>query len=779
MTWNLQLPINGMDCAACAARLEKQLNRQHGVTANVNFATNSAEVRLERDSVSVEAVFRVIEKTGFSVPPATLRFQVTGMTSPVCASRIEKALNDLPATRASVNLASEIVVITAPQGLLTPENVISVIEQAGYNAALLPDDAPLLNENDEALRRAALRDLIIGALLSAPLVLGMIPMLLGQHEWLPRWLQWSLATPVQFFLGWRFYKGAWNTLRSGGANMDVLVVLGTSMAWLFSTVVWLTDNHQHHVYFEAAAVVITLVLLGKHLEARARRKTGSAIAELMQLQPRKARVEVHGQLVEVPVTVLKAGDILYIPQGEPIPVDGIVTWGQASVDESLLTGESAAITKQKGDRIYAGTRVLEGTLKCRAEGVGSKTHLAEIIRLVARAQGSKAPIQHLADRISGIFVPVVIVIAALTLILTWSLTGDIDAALMHSIAVLVIACPCALGLATPAAVSVGVGVAARRGILFRNAAALEAAERTSAIVLDKTGTLTRGEPEVVVLMPQEGWDETALLQLAASLEAGSEHPLARAILARAGDLERLPVDAFRVEAGLGISGQIGSQTVKVGAPHWATPDWNWLAEKPVSQTWTLLAVAVDGTPAGLIACADAIRPSAKAALAELNKLGIETLMLTGDNQAAAAALAEKLGIARFEAGVLPADKARVLAELKAAGHFVAMAGDGVNDAPALAAADVSFAMGAGSNTAIATADVTLMHNDPAHIAMAIRLSHATLRKIRQNLFFAFIYNVLGIPLAALGLLNPVIAGAAMALSSVSVVTNALLLRRWR
>lgn len=778
MTWNLHLPINGMDCAACAVRLEKQLNRQHGVTASVNFATNSAEVRLERDSVTVEAVFRVIEKTGFSVPPATLRFHVTGMTSPVCAGRVEKALNNLPATRAAVNLASEIAVVTAPQGLLTPEDVISIIEQAGYNAALLPDDAPLLNENDEALRRAARRDLIFGALLSAPLVLGMIPMLFGLQEWLPRWLQWALATPVQFILGWRFYKGAWSALRSGGANMDVLVVLGTSMAWLFSTVVWLTDNHQHHVYFEAAAVVITLVLVGKHLEARARRKTGSAIAELMQLQPRKARVEVHGQLVEVPVTVLKAGDILYIPQGEPIPVDGIVTWGPASVDESLLTGEAAAITKQKNDRVYAGTRVLEGTLKCRAESVGSKTHLAEIIRLVARAQGSKAPIQHLADRISGVFVPVVIVIAALTLILTWSLTGDFDAALMHSIAVLVIACPCALGLATPAAVSVGVGVAARRGILFRNAAALEAAERTSAIVLDKTGTLTRGEPEVVALMPQEGWDETALLQLAASLEANSEHPLARAILARAGTLKRLPIDAFRVEAGLGISGLIGSQTVKVGAPHWATPDWNWQAEKSVSQTWTLLAVAVDGTPAGLIACADAIRPSARAALAELNNLGIETLMLTGDHQAAAAALAEKLGIARFEAGVSPADKARVLAELKAAGHFVAMAGDGVNDAPALAAADVSFAMGAGSNTAIATADITLMHNDPAHIAMAIHLSRATLRKIRQNLFFAFIYNVLGIPLAALGLLNPVIAGAAMALSSVSVVTNALLLRRW-
>lgn len=779
MTWLIQVPISGMTCAACAARLEKQLNRQHGVSASVNFATESAEIRLEKDAVPVEAVFLVIEKTGFSVPATSQNFKISGMTCAACAARIEKALNALPATHAEVNLTAETVRITSPQGLLSPEDVIATIQQTGYDAALMPDEIPLYADEVESSRHAAFRDLILGALLSAPLVLGMIPMLQGQHEWLPRWLQWALATPVQFILGWRFYRGAWKSLRSGGANMDVLIALGTSMAWALSTVVWLRGDHMHHVYFEAAAVVITLVLAGKHLEARARSKTNSAIAEMMSLQPRNARVELNGQLVEVPVTMLHPGDILYIPQGEPVPVDGVVSWGQASVDESLLTGESAAITKQKGDKLYAGTCVLEGTLKCRAEGVGSKTHLAEIIRLVARAQGSKAPIQHLADKIAGIFVPAVVMIAVVAFAVTWWWLGDFQPALMRAVAVLVIACPCALGLATPAAVTVGVGVAARHGILFRNAAALEAAERVTAIVLDKTGTLTYGKPEVQAIWPQEGWDETRLLQLAASMEAGSEHPLARAVLARAGDLARFPVQNFRVEPGLGVSGVIDGQIVKVGAPHWVAPDWQW--DKSVSEhlASTLLAVTVAEIPVGLIACADAVRPSAQILVANLAEMGIETIMLTGDNQAAAAALASTVGVQRFESSVSPADKARIVGELKAAGHFVVMVGDGVNDAPALAAADVSFAMGAGSNAAIATADITLMHNDPVHIAMAIRLSRHTLRKIRQNLFFAFFYNVLGIPLAALGLLNPVIAGAAMALSSVSVVTNALLLRRWR
>lgn len=770
----LQLPISGMSCAACAARLEKQLNRQQGIVAAVNFANESAEITFDQHGLPLAAIITVIEKTGFGVPLETQRFTISGMSCAACAGRLEKALHTLAGAHANVNLLHETAEITAPHGLFAPDDIIAVIRDAGYDAALLPENGAL-NEPAEIARRTAQRDLIIGTVLSLPLLLGMIPMLLGEHEWLPRWLQFVLATPVQFVLGWRFYRGAWNSLRGGGANMDVLVALGTSMAWAYSTAVWLWGDHQQHVYFEASAAVITLVLAGKHLEARARGKTSSAIAELMRLQPKHARVEKDGQLVDIPITQLHPGDVVLIRHGEQIPVDGVVTYGQASVDESLLTGESAAITKTAGDTLFAGTTNLEGMLKCRAKSVGSQTQLAEIIRLVASAQGSKAPIQRLADRIAGVFVPTVVIIALLTFVLTWLLLG-FSLALMHAVAVLVIACPCALGLATPTAISVGVGVGAKNGILFRNAAALEAASGIQMLVLDKTGTLTLGRPEVVGIWPQAGWDETSLLQLAASMEAGSEHPLAKAILNRAADIPRHNINEFHVEAGLGVSGKIGGQNIRVGAPHWATPGWN--ADSHATQQHTLLAVAVDGTPAGLIACADAVRPGAREAVAKLEKMGIEVMMLTGDHQAAAEMLASAVGISRFQSGVSPQDKGRIVTELKAGGQRVAMAGDGVNDAPALATADVSFAMGAGSDTAIAAADVTLMHNDPAQIVAAIELSRATLAKIRQNLFFAFIYNVLGIPLAALGLLNPVIAGAAMALSSVSVVTNALLLKRW-
>lgn len=775
MVKNYRLPIAGMSCAACAARLEKQLNRQQGVEANVNFANESADIVVDKHGVSLPALISVIQKTGFSVPLETQRFSVAGMSCAACAIRLEKVLQGLSGAQSSVNLLHESAEVTAPRGLIEPDAVIALIQKAGYDAALIPQDAHL-DESVEQARQAAQRDLVIGIVLSLPLLVAMFPMLLGQHDWLPRWLQFALATPVQFVLGWRFYRGAWHSLRSGGANMDVLVSIGTSMAWAYSTVVWLWGDHTHHVYFEASAAVITLVLAGKHLEARACSKTSGAIAELMRLQPKYARVEKGGDLVDLPITQLHPGDIVLVRHGEQIPVDGVVTFGQASIDESLLTGESASISKMPGDQVFAGTQNLEGMLKCRASSVGSQTQLAEIIRLVASAQGSKAPIQRLADRIAGVFVPAVVLIALLTFVLTWWWLG-FTPAVMHAVAVLVIACPCALGLATPTAVSVGVGVGAKHGILFRNATALEAASGIHVLVLDKTGTLTQGKPEVVGVWPQQGWSETSLLQMAASMEAGSDHPLAKAVLARAQGMSLFPVSEFRVEAGLGVSGKMGGQIIRLGAPHWATPDWQ--AAGRVEQQYTLLAVSVDGTPAGLIACADAVRAGAREAVSDLQAMGVEVMILTGDHAAAAEVVAKAVGISRFESNVSPQDKGRIVAELKAQGRRVAMAGDGVNDAPALAAADVSFAMGAGSDTAIAAADVTLMHNDPAQIVAAIHLSRATLGKIRQNLFFAFIYNVLGIPLAALGLLNPVIAGAAMALSSVSVVTNALLLKRWR
>ncbi len=775
MPRTLHLPISGMTSADCAARLEKQLNRQPGLQASVSFAAESVEIHIDDHGLKLDGILTIIKKTGFAVPTETLHFTIEGMRCATCSARLEKALNALAGAHTSINLLQESADITAPRGLYAPDEIITIVRNAGYDAALLPNDTPLA-EPDETVRRLARRDLLLGILLSLPLLASMIPLLQGQSHWLPRWLQFLLATPVQFILGWRFYRGAWYSLRGGSANMDVLVTLGTSMAWAYSTAVWLSGDDRHHAYFEASAVVITLILAGKYLEARVRHKTSGAIAELMRLQPKNARVERNGQLVEVPVTQLHPGEIILIRHGEQIPVDGLVTYGQASVDESLLTGDSAASAKNKGERILAGTTNLEGMLKCRAERVGSQTQLAEIIRLVAKAQRSRAPIQHLADQIASMFVPAVLSIALLTFVATW-IWVDFSAALMHAIAVLVIACPCALGLATPAAIAVGVGLGAHHGILFRNATALEATSGIHTLVLDKTGTLTQGQPEVVAVWPQPGWDEAALLQLAANLEAGSEHPLAKAILAKAGNIARLQVEEFRIEPGLGVSGRIDGKTIRVGIPRWAAPDWH--SENQGAPQHTLLAVTIGSAIAGLIACADTPRPGAQTAVTRLQAMGLRIIMLTGDTPEVANALARTLGIEHYQAGVSPQDKARIVAELKGGGNRVGMVGDGVNDALALAAADVSFAMSAGSDTTIAVADVTLRHNDPAQIIAAIELSRATLAKIRQNLFFAFIYNVLSIPLAAFGLLNPVIAAAAMALSSVSVVTNALLLRRWK
>lgn len=778
MPTTLHLPITGMSCAACAVRLEKQLNRQHGVSASVNFATQTAEVHLGQEAPSRDAILTIIKKTGFDVPAETLRFRITGMSCAACAARIEKVLGKLPQVQASVNFANDSAELTLPSGLHHEDELVAAIEKAGFTATLIDDEPHPVMHADHAIEKKARIALIAGIVLSLPLVAGMVPMLWGQHvELIPRWLQFALATPVQFILGARFYRGAFKSLSTGGANMDVLVALGTTMAWLFSTVIWLFDLHHEHVYFEASAAVITLVLLGKYLETRARGRTAGAIAELMKLQPREARVEIDGQLRDLPVNQLQPGMIVIVRHGEQIPVDGIVLAGHAAVDESMLTGESVAQIKHDGSRVHAGTRNLEGSLRCRAESVGSHTQLAEIIRLVATAQGSKAPIQRLADQIAGVFVPVVIGIAALTFVLTWWLV-DFQAALLHAVSVLVIACPCALGLATPTAVTVSVGLGARRGILFRNASALESAAKLTAIVLDKTGTLTSGEPEVAHIWPEQGFNADGLLQLAASLEAGSEHPLARALIA-ANRRELLPVSTFHAIAGMGVEGEVGNRHVRIGAPYWATPEWQGAALKTEESGLTLITIAIDDHPAGVFALRDALRATSKTAIARFKAMGLEIVMLTGDNQSTADGVARELGIERYAAEVRPGDKAHLVAALKNEGHRVGMAGDGVNDAPALAAADVSFAMGAGSDVAIAAADVTLMHNDLNHAAAAIELSRATLKKIRQNLFFAFIYNVLGIPLAAFGLLNPVIAGAAMALSSVSVVTNALLLKRWK
>ncbi|MDR3411422.1 MAG: heavy metal translocating P-type ATPase [Formivibrio sp.] len=776
----LKLPIGGMTCAACASRIEKQLNKLPGVQAAVNLATESAQIQLDSAQTALPALIETIEKTGFTVPESTIRLGLGGMTCAACAARIEKVLNKQSGVSAGVNFATETAEVHFPAGLWSAEDLIAVVEKAGYSAQLEMD------ANDHAAEKAAQMQhernhFLLAAVLTLPLLAGMFSM--GGHgELLPRWLQWLLATPVQFWFGARFYRGAYKSLRGGSANMDVLVALGTTMAYGMSAVVTWAGWHDQHVYFEAGAAVITLVILGKWLESRAKGKTSSAIAELLKLQPKTARIEVDGEIREVSIAALKSGDRVIVRHGEIIPVDGEVVEGQAAVDESMLTGESLPVEKHVGSRVYAATRNQDGMLKCRATSVGGRTQLAEIVRLVAAAQGSKAPIQRLADQISGIFVPTVVGISVLTFVLTWWWSGSMTVSLIHAVAVLVIACPCALGLATPTAVMVGIGRGAQHGVLFRNAAALEHAEKIDVLVVDKTGTLTEGKPAVVDIIALGDESTERILQLAASLEQGSEHPLARAILTAANGQALLPVEQFAVTAGQGVSGVVEAGQIQVGVPGWVAPlsaETEAQIQAQAAQGRTLAGVARNGQLIGLIAIADAIRPSSAAAVARLQSMGVEVVMMTGDNAATAATISRQAGVARFRAQVLPQDKAAFVQQLKAEGKFVAMAGDGVNDAPALAAADVSFAMGAGSDVAIEAADVTLMHSDLNALVDAISLSRATLAKIRQNLFFAFIYNVLGIPLAVLGFLNPVIAGAAMAMSSVSVVSNSLLLRRWR
>ena len=788
----IELPIEGMTCTACAARIEKNLNKLPGVHAAVNFANEKARVEFDAATTQPEDLVRSIEKAGFHVVPQSVQLQITGMTCAACSGRIEKALNKLPGVTATVNLATEIAHASFSPGATTVDDLIAAVARAGYGASEISDTS---RAEEKARRLAAynaeLRMFWIAAALSLPLLLQMAPMLWGSGAELPRWLQLLLATPVQFWVGKRFYTAAWNALRGGGANMDVLVALGTSTAYFFSVVVVVLGLDQH-VYFEASAVIITLVLLGKLMEARAKGKTSAAIEELIRLQPKIARVERNGEIVEVDASSLKQGEVFIVRPGENMPVDGVVIEGASSVNEAMLTGESLPVTKQAGAKVYAATMNQQGLLKCRATGVGAHTQLAAIIRLVEEAQGSKAPIQRLADTISGVFVPVVVTLSALTLVLTWWLAADFVPALINAVAVLVIACPCALGLATPTAIMVGAGRGAQAGVLVKNAAALEQAEKIQVLIVDKTGTLTEGAPAVTDIVPAGTVAEHDLMQIAATLEQGSEHPLAKAVMehARSMGIQPQAVSNFRAVTGSGITGCIDGIEYLLGSPrflreHGALADENSIAilqaEGKTVVGLALVTSANSTAPEvlGYLAIADRLRRTSAQAVARLQSMGIEVVMLTGDNSATAAAIARQAGITAYRAEVLPQDKAAEVGKMKASGKFTGMVGDGINDAPALAAADVSFAIGAGSDVAIEAADITLMRNDLMSVADAISLSRATLGKIRQNLFFAFIYNVLGIPLAAIGLLNPVVAGAAMAMSSVSVVGNSLLLKRWR
>ena len=791
MPHHIELPINGMTCAACAARLEKNLNKLHGVHAFVNFANEKASVDYEESLTQPKEIIQSIKDSGFDVLPEALQLKIDGMTCAACSGRVESALNKLPSVTANVNQASEVAYITYTPGIVSLENLIEAVANSGYHANTLNQaNRDKENARKQAGYQAELRLFWFSAILTIPLMLQMLTMFSDHHGELPRWLQLLLATPVQFWIGLRFYKGAWYAVKGGSANMDVLIALGTSMAYVFSTVVTLYELEEQHVYFEASAAIITLVLLGKLMESRAKNKTSTAIEELIKLQPTIAHVQLaNGEILDLDINSLSIGDIFIVRPGESLPVDGVVLEGDSAVNEAMLTGESLPVTKRVGDNVYAATINQQGRLRCRATGVGSETQLAEIIRLIERAQGSKAPIQRIADKIAGIFVPIVIGISLLTLSLTWWVEGEFVLALINAVSVLVIACPCALGLATPTAIMVGTGRSAQIGVLVKNAAALEHAEKIQVLVVDKTGTLTVGKPVVTDIIVAEGVDQASLLQTAALIEQNSEHPLAKAILAKAADLNNLTqkITSFQAISGRGVKAEINGTTYILGSPKFLQEHGveNNQAEimKLQLEGKTLVGVAVQShhhyQSLGYFAIADQLRETSKQAIQRIKAMGIEVIMLTGDNVATATAIAKQAGIMNYRAEVLPQDKATVVSEIKSQGKYTGMIGDGINDAPALAAADVSFAIAAGSDIAIEAADITLMRNDLTGVADAIALSRATLRKIRQNLFFAFIYNVLGIPLAAIGMLNPVIAGAAMAMSSVSVVSNSLLLKRWK
>ena len=708
---------------------------------------------------------------------------IEGMTCAACVTRVEKVLCRVPGVdSAEVNLATNRARVTAGADVALAA-LTAAVARAGYTAVPVAEVRPA---RDEPVWPVA-----VAALLTLPLVLPMLaePFGAGHALMLPPWAQFLLALPVQFGFGWRFYVAAWKSLRGGSGSMDVLVALGTSAAFALSTVEMAVAWPQHTatLYFEAAAVVITLVMLGRLLEHRARRRTTAAIEALAALRPETAQVLRDGVEQQVASDALAVGDIVVVRPGERIAVDGLVQDGSGSVDESLLTGESLPVAKAPGDRVTGGAINGEARLLVRATGVGTETVLARMVRLVEDAQATKPPIQRLADRVSAVFVPVVVAIAALTFLGWWLWGSDPATAIIHAVAVLVIACPCAMGLATPTAIMVGTGVAARRGILIRDAVALERAHAVTVVVFDKTGTLTEGHPRLLALHPAPGVTENDALRLAAALQAGSEHPLARAVVAAAHEVSVPAAEGLRALPGRGIEGVVEGRRLVLGsrrlldetgaAPGDLASADAALAAEGRSVAWL---ATVDGQTLALLGFGDAVKPHAAAAVARLRAMGVRTVLISGDNEAAVRTAATVLGIDEVQAEVLPADKAARVAELREGGrHVVAMVGDGVNDAPALAAADVGFAMGTGTDVAMQAAGVTLMRGEPLLVAEAIDLSRRTWAKLRQGLFWAFAYNVLGIPVAAAGLLDPMLAGAAMALSSVSVVLNALSLRRWK
>ncbi|MBF0267589.1 MAG: copper-translocating P-type ATPase [Alphaproteobacteria bacterium] len=786
----LNLPVRGMTCAACSTRLERVLNRLPGMeAAAVNLAGETAELRFDAAQLSAARAVEAIGKAGFSVPSEVFDLNITGMTCAACSARLEKVLSKVQGVSlASVNLATERARVEAPAGVVAQETLLAAVDKAGFKATPASSSAERQAAIEADARKEAARDrlhLMVAAGLSLPLAVPMLFDLFGVMLMLPGWAQMALATPVQFWIGWRFYRGAWKSLSAGAGNMDVLVAMGTTAAWGLSAFRYLMQGEEHGLYFEASAVVITLVLLGKTLEAKAKRGAAGAIKALMKLKPETARVMRVGQPVEISVDAVLKGDIVLVRPGERFPVDGVVEEGESQADESLITGESLPVAKVMGDGVVSGAINGDGALKVRAVAVGAESTLSRIIRLVETAQASRAPVQKLVDQISAIFVPAVVAIALLSFLGWWLIGQDPSLGFAAAVSVLVIACPCALGLATPAAIMVGTGVAAKHGVLIKDAEALERAHRLTAVVFDKTGTLTEGRPEVTEVLTAINTERLEFLKYVASAQQGSEHPLAKAVVQAAQGMSLYPVRDFKALSGRGLEAMVEGHAMLIGSTRLMeergidlslfASQARILEERGNSLMWA----AIDGSLAGLVAAGDKPKPKVGLVIERLKRLGITPVMLTGDNARAAAFVAGQVGIERVVAEVLPEGKADEIMKLKAEGHVVAMVGDGVNDAPALAAADVGIAMGTGTDVAMHTAGLTLMRGDPSLIPAALSISRATYGKIRQNLFWAFAYNVVALPLAAMGELSPVVAGAAMAFSSVSVVSNALLLKRWK
>ena len=712
-----------------------------------------------------------------------LTLPIEGMSCMSCAGRVEKALRAVPGVlEATVNLATERAMVRTAGAASTAE-LVQAVERAGYKAVPDTGEAPAATGPDPVARDAW--QIGVAVALTVPLVVPMAAEVFGYHLMLPAWLLWLLATPVQFWIGARFYRAAWKALLARTGNMDLLVALGTSAAYGLSVFEWLGGNG--HLYFEAAAVVITLVRLGKWLEARAKRQTTEAIRALQALRPATARVRKGGEVREVAVGMLRVGDEVLVRPGERMPMDGVVIEGSTHADESMLTGESMPVTKGAGDKVIGGAVNGEGMIVARATALGAESTLSRIIRAVEDAQAAKAPVQRLVDKVSAVFVPAVVVVALAAFLGWWLYNGDWTGALINAVAVLVIACPCALGLATPTAIMAGTGVAARHGILIKDAEALELLHGVNVVAFDKTGTLTAGKPRLTAHIAADGGDDE-LLALSAAIQKGSEHPLARAVGEAFPGSATLPAADVKAVPGHGVTAKVAGVEYALGnarlLERFGVPigDLAGVArgheESGETVSW-LAQTKPEPKLVGMLAFGDALKPESRDAVDGLKAAGIRTVMLTGDNQGSASHIARQLGIDEVHAQVLPEGKAGIIAQLRTNGARVAMVGDGINDAPALAAADIGIAMGGGTDVAMHTAGVTLMRGDPRLLADAIDISRRTYAKIRQNLFWAFVFNAVGVPLAAFGLLNPMIAGAAMAFSSVSVVSNALLLRRWK